>query len=134
MTVILNLEPALEQQLQKQAKQMGLAIDQFIVSTLEEKTNASSVAKALPDRETILLQKINQGFSASFWEKYHVLIKERQNETISSENLNELIKMTEEVELANVKRLENLVELAQIRQVPLVQLMVSLGIQSPGCA
>ena len=78
--------------------------------------------------EASLLQKINLGFSADWWNRYRTLISERQAETISETDLAELIKMSEALETANVTRVESLGELAQLRNCTIEQVMEALEI------
>lgn len=127
MTIQINLEPNLEKELLHQAQVKGMGIDELIITTLKGYLKSSSFY----NKESILLQKINEGFSANFWENYHQLITLRQDEKITSEDLNKLIEMTNKMEAANAERLAYLSELAQLRQVSLLQLMNDLGLKSP---
>ena len=81
-----------------------------------------------------MLKEINSGFPTEFWADYRQLIKKRKSAVIKAEELEQLIEMTDKVERKNVERLERLVALAQLRAMPLLELMQSLGIQSPGYA
>jgi hypothetical protein len=59
----------------------------------------------------------------------NTLIKKRQGYTITPEELQELIALTDEAEAFDAARLELISELAQLRQVPLDQLIQQLGLQ-----
>jgi RelB Antitoxin alpha helical domain len=78
--------------------------------------------------ETDLLQQINIGFSGQDWEKYHVLIAKRRDETLTPDEHEQLIQMSEEMEKFNVTRMQSLIQLASLRNQPLTSLMESLGI------
>ena len=129
MSLTINLAPSLEQQLREDAARRGLSIDRLISQVLEKST-----PRRLPDdlilrdREAELLQKINLGITPEEWAKFHALSQKRSSATIGQNELNELIQLTSRIETANVIRLQYLAELADLRQVPLRQLMHDLGI------
>ena len=129
MSLTINLAPSLEQQLREDAARRGLSIDRLISQVLEKST-----PRRLPDdlilrdREAELLQKINLGITPEEWAKFHALSQKRSSATIGQNELNELIQLTSRIETANVVRLQYLAELADLRQVPLRQLMHDLGI------
>lgn len=80
--------------------------------------------------EAKLLQRINLGFSADWWQKYRALIADRQAETINESDLAQLIEMSEAIELANGGRIEALGELAKLRRCEIEAVMAELGIGS----
>jgi hypothetical protein len=80
--------------------------------------------------EAKLLQRINLGFSADWWQKYRALIADRQAETINESDLAQLIEMSEAIELANVGRIEALGELAKLRGCEIETVMAEVGIGS----
>ncbi|MDQ3257719.1 MAG: hypothetical protein M3R15_28170 [Acidobacteriota bacterium] len=57
------------------------------------------------------------------------LIAKRQSYTIAEDELQELIRLTDEAERLNVERVKHLIELAQLRNVTLDELMNKLGIR-----
>lgn len=128
MTVILDLEPNLEWTLRIQAEKADIDFNQNILITLEAQSKKDKAPSVLPAQEAKLLKRINKGFNADFWNTYHDLIQKRQEESIDKLELEQLKKMTTDLELMNTKRLENLTELAQIRKVSLIELMKNLGI------
>ena len=86
----------------------------------------------LSSEETGLLRKINQGIPQALNERYQVLLEKRDAETLSQVDYEDLLVVGERIEAVGVKRIEALAKLSTIRQVPLLTLMDSLGIQSPG--
>ena len=86
-------------------------------------------APVLAERETELLEEINQGLPPATQARLNELIKKRLAETITDDELQELIRMTNEVELFDAKRLEHLIELAHLRNVPLKKLIKQLGLK-----
>ncbi|MEM9887969.1 MAG: hypothetical protein AAF849_18890 [Bacteroidota bacterium] len=128
MTVTLNIEPDLKQQMSMEARQRGIELEQYIVDSLRE------YSTMIQTTEAALLKNINEGFSDSFWRTYHRLVKKRNSSSIKNEELDLLIEMTEQIEKSNVKRLESLSELAVLRETDLLSLMSQLGIKAPSYA
>ena len=92
---------------------------------------AQRKAPRLPKQESMLLQKINLGASDVIHKRYRELQAKLHHETISADEHQELLELIDEVELADAKRLQALLELAQLRQVSLDDLMHQLGIHAP---
>lgn len=85
----------------------------------------------LPPTEAALLERINQGFPVEFWEQYRRLTQKRRAEALTPAERQSLIGLTDQIEAANVRRLEHLVELARLRGMPLPALMDQLGLSGP---
>jgi hypothetical protein len=68
------------------------------------------------------------------WRLYQQLIRKRQAENITADELAELLQMSEAIELFNAQRIQYLAELAQLRQLPLPKLMADLEIHPPDYA
>ncbi|MDQ2809419.1 MAG: hypothetical protein M3Z04_21295 [Chloroflexota bacterium] len=75
------------------------------------------------------MHRINKGFSAEFYTRLDDLIGKRQDETLSSEEHAELIRMMDQVEARDVDRVQDLIALAQIRKTTLSQLVEALGLR-----
>lgn len=88
-------------------------------------------AQGLPPTEAELLQNINLGLSEVQWQRYHTLVAKRRAETLTPQEHQELIEMSDQIERANARRIESLVELAKLRQTSLENLMRDLGITAP---
>jgi hypothetical protein len=139
MPLTIELDPKLEAVIREQAARAGLEPDTFIREALEERVRQGESPGGTPPAllspaEADLLQKINQGLPPEVWERYHQLVAERRAETLTPSEHTELIRLSDQIELANVRRLEHLVELARLRQVSLDALMDQLGIKAPGYA
>jgi len=83
---------------------------------------------SLPEPDANLLKQINRGFPESWWNHYHELIRKRQESLLSAEEHLELIRLTDQVERREAKRLQALVKLAKLRRQPLTSLMKDLGL------
>jgi hypothetical protein len=78
-------------------------------------------------KDTILLDKINKTvLDKSKRERYQSLIYKLEFEKISEIEHNELLELIEQEEKIRVKRLKYLVELSQLRNIPLLQLIKNL--------
>lgn len=111
-------------------KQLSLReLDSFIEQVLA--FQAERKAPALPVDETALLLKINNGPPAKVQQRYRKLIKLRQEERLTQDEYEELLRLTDDVEQKQVERLEALAELARLRGKSLRELMDVLGIKPP---
>ncbi len=129
MHLNIELPYDLETQLREQAQQKGKALNQYITGLIQEKMNSSRPKTSpLTVDETRLFQTINKGFSDEFWNKLHNLDKKRQQLILTESERQDLIAMTEELEMTNLERMKALIELAAIRQTDLDTLMTQLGL------
>lgn len=124
--IILNLSPDLEQKLRSEAAKAGIDPDSYAINALQERLQPSSTPKKVT--ETDLLQQINIGFSAETWTLYHTLISKRHAETLSPEEHQHLIQLSDRLEKLNAVRIQALIQLANLRNQPLSELMETLGI------
>lgn len=85
----------------------------------------------LSETESTLLQQVNLGLSQEEWGHYRELIAKRRAETLTHDEQEELIALSDRIEEANARRMESLVKLARLRETPLEVLMEQLGIKAP---
>jgi hypothetical protein len=86
--------------------------------------------QVLSQAETQLLQVINQGIPPDLRSHYQILRQKREAETLTESEYETLIQLSNQIEQIGAQRLQALADLAQLRQVSLMALMESLGIQS----
>lgn len=86
---------------------------------------------SLPQSEAELLQQINQGLPKDTQHRYEELRAKLRAETITPAEHQELLTLVDIVEQADADRLQHLIKLSQLRQVPLPDLMHQLGIHPP---
>ena len=91
-------------------------------------------APCLSKDEAALLQKINQVLPPDVQQQYDTLIEKRQEETLTSDEHQELITLNDQIEESDAERVKNLATLAQLRKVSITALMKDLGIHSPSNA
>jgi deferrochelatase/peroxidase EfeB len=125
-TINLNLPPELEHQIRTEAARQGVEPDRYILNALQERLQPR-LPTSQPT-EADLLQQINIGFSAQTWEQYYALIAKRHAETLTPEEHEQLIQMSDRLEQLNVTRIQALIQLATFRNQPLTDLMQTLGI------
>ncbi len=65
------------------------------------------------------------------WENYHALIAKRRAETLTSQEQATLIEISDQIEQANARRIQYLIELASLRGTSLETVMQELGIEAP---
>ncbi len=83
---------------------------------------------AIPFAESELLLKINQPVPADVLHRYDELIARRDARTLTPEEHQELLRLTDQVELLEAARMKHLIELATRRQVSLDEIMKQLGL------
>lgn len=86
-------------------------------------------APHLPESESELLLRINQGIAEQKQRRYRELVAKRRAETLTAEELAELQHLTDEWEQCEADRLARLAELARLRGTTLARLMSDLGIR-----
>jgi hypothetical protein len=131
MSLILDLAPELEAQLRTEAKKAGLDESQFVLNTLKEHLKLARQTAALSPTETELLQRINLGLLEVSWRRYYDLIAKHRAETLIPDEQRELIKLSDQIEEANARRIEALIRLAQLRGTNLDDLMHDLDLTPP---
>jgi hypothetical protein len=85
----------------------------------------------LSPKESELLVKISQSLPADLQRRYDELIAKRRESALSEAEYDELLRLTEQVEAFDIKRVEYLAELARSRKTTLRVLMKDLGIKAP---
>jgi hypothetical protein len=83
--------------------------------------------------ENDLLLTINQTLTFSRQNRLDQLVAKRQADTITDEELEELIELTDQAERLNADRVMALAQLAKARNQSLKQVMQTLGITTPEC-
>jgi len=136
MTLTIEINPDLEKQLRDLAAKAGLEPGDYVVNTLREWLSQAHQTQAphLAEIESELLQQINEGLPQEVWQCYNELVEKRRRETLTPDEHAALIKLSDEIEGANARRFEKLVELAELRRVSLEDLMRELGIKAPAHA
>jgi len=115
-------------------------VEQFSSTELEQfvfrvfALHVQRKAPQLPNREFELLFKVNQKIPNNIQTNYDELIAKRQTETLTTEEYQQLLQLTEQIEQFEAIRIETMAELANLRQSSLTNLMKELNIQPPSYA
>ncbi|HSH82198.1 MAG TPA: hypothetical protein VLA19_27035 [Herpetosiphonaceae bacterium] len=128
-TIPIEVQVSTEQLLQavEQLPPQELASFAAQVLALRAQREASHVSSS----ETALLLRINHVLPAGLQRRFDQLVAKRQAETITADELHELIQITDQIEQHDGERLAALDALARLRGVTLGALMDSLGLQPP---
>jgi hypothetical protein len=116
------------------------AIEQLSMPDLEQllsqvvRIQAKRKAPSLSSDETALMLKINQGLPPETQQRFDELVAKRQAETLTSNELQELIALTDRIEQSDAERIQCLAQLARLRGISLDVLMDTLKIQPPAYA
>jgi hypothetical protein len=130
MTLTLEITPDLEEALCEIAEREGVPPDRYVLNLIEQQLKKPP-PEHLSRAESLLLQGINQGLPTETWDRYHQLVAKRRAETLTPEEYEELIGLTNEVELAHARRLELVAEYARLQDVPFAEMMDRLGLTQP---
>jgi hypothetical protein len=127
--ITLQLPPELDQKLRTEAAKQGINPDRYILNALQDRLQDSlQPTSVLSKTETDLLEQINLGLSSDRWEDYHDLIAKRRAATLTETEQARLIAISDDIEQANVSRVQALIALAQLRGTDISTLMQELGI------
>lgn len=133
MTLTIELEPEIENDLRHAAADAGLSpvalAAKLLRQGLKDVSAPGAAGKHLSRVEANLLQRINSSLSQIEWQQYHALIAKRRAETLTTREQQELIALSDQIEDANVRRIEAVAELARLRQTSVRALMNELGLK-----
>ena len=76
------------------------------------------------------MEEISRGFSEAFWERFRVLVRRRQAETMAPAQQEEAIRMSDRTENRDAGRLYYSIELSERRGKSVDDLMTEMGIRS----
>jgi len=105
--------------------ELGAFVQQVIALHAQRK------APSLPKHEADLLLQINQRLPPATQQRYDILVAKRKAEILTADEYQELLRLIEQIENSDTKRVKRLVELAQLRGISLSALMKDLGIGAP---
>lgn len=110
--------------LQATAQLNSAELDKFVAEAIALRAVRQGVS--LSAKESELLLKINRGTSPKIQKRFDELITKREDVTLTAEEHEELLRLTNQIEKADAKRIKFLAELAQIRQTTLDDVVAEL--------
>ena len=104
-------------------------LDKFVSKVISLRAQRS--ASSLPRREAELLRLINRSLPAPLQQRMSELATKRDAETLTTEEQDEIKRLTLEAEAIEAERVRHLSELASLRGITLSALMEMLGLGAP---
>ncbi len=121
-TIQIDTEQLLNAALQMPQSELEQFVARLFALKARERTSV------LSERESELFLQINQGLPAPTRKRLNELIEKSQAYTISKDELQELRRLTDQIEKSDAERLKCLIELAALRNVSLDTLIQQLGL------
>lgn len=106
-------------------------LNQLVERLLVWRGQLLNAVPRLSTNESALMLKINQGFTPVLQQRYDELLEKRDARTLTPEEYQELLALTDQVEAWNVERVQALSDLARVRQVSLPEVMRQLNLANP---
>ena len=134
MSVTIELDAEIEEQLHEQAAASGTTVESFVVESVRDRLNrlrrqsSPPVGKVLSKEESRLMMEINRGLPEGTWLRQRELSPKRRDETITTDELTELRSLNDIIEADHVRRLQFVAELAKLRGTTLDALMKEMGL------
>jgi len=129
MSVSITLPNELEQFLQTHAQQVGIPMETLLTRTIIERWDAMRRAPSLPESETDLLLRLQSLFPAEQTREYRALCESSDARELSESDRERLLLLIEQRDFQNAERLQIVAKLAELRGMPLRDMMTALGIQ-----
>ncbi len=116
-------------ELLKAVQQLGPEeLDAFLEKALLLRTQQR--ADKLSAEESRLIKRINRGLPEAVCSRYGRLSQKRKKKSLSDKEQGELLKLTHELESRDADRAAALLELANLRRIPIRLLMKQMGIKA----
>ena len=128
MSVTVNLEPHVQSRVQREADMRGRPVEELIAEAVRHRF-AGDVRNYTSLSDAELISEIEEPFPQEVWDFYEALKRRRDADTISEKELLALIHLYEAIEMAHVRRLERMAELARRRCVPLKFIIAEYGVR-----
>ncbi|MGI8882738.1 MAG: hypothetical protein ACR2IA_00650 [Pyrinomonadaceae bacterium] len=124
-----HLEVTTENLLNAVAQMPDSEFDRF-VEKAKKLRQKNQPKQSVSPTEATLIHKINTLYSAEKRQRYNHLYEKFQQENITPKEYKEVLKLSDEFEMLNAKRLEYLGKLAKLRGQSLRDVMKDLGMKS----
>lgn len=105
-------------------------LEQFVSDVLRLRARRGG-APVLSEEETDLFGQINGGLPEERYARFRDFVGRRREGTLTPDEHAELLRLSDEAERLNAKRIEALARLAQLRGKSLTALMDDMGIKAP---
>ena len=129
MSVSITLPTDLEQFLQTHARRVGVPVETLLTRTIVARWDGLRRAPGLPTRESERLARLQTLFPPEQTREYRTLRDASDAGTLTESDRERFLALLEERDHRNAERLEIVAELAELRGVPLREMMATLGIK-----
>ncbi len=129
MSLTITLPNELEQFLQNHAQRVGIPVETLLARTIAERWEGVRRAPGLPNRESELRLRLQTLFPPEQTHAYRTLCDKSDAQTLTASEREQLLALLEQRDHQNAERLEIAAELAQLRDIPLREMMAQLGIR-----
>jgi hypothetical protein len=106
-----------------------IELDEFVRQVI--RLSATRRTPSLSARETELLKVIFAESSNVDFGRYHQLCNKRDAGELSAQELEELLALSDRIEVVHAERMAAIAELARLRGVGLAEMMTQLGVDLP---
>jgi hypothetical protein len=126
--------PVIQLEAQLTIEELLKAVEQLSTPDLEAFVDRVLAIQAqrhwpsLSEGETALLRSINQSLPMEIRDRYEELVRKRETMSLTAGEQEEMVRLSDQLEIDHARRMEKLLELARLRQVPVESLMQELGI------
>jgi hypothetical protein len=104
-------------------------LDRFVSDVIALKAQRN--APRLNEAESDLLQKINQGLPPDLQKRWKQLVRKRDARKLTPKEYQELLRLVDQIEELQTKRVKWMIQLAQLRKISVDELMKQIGVQTP---
>ncbi len=128
MSLTIELDDQLAQAVREIAHREGLEPRALVENAVRARVG---YVKAPGTREDELLAAIGERLAVPVWTRYRELSTKRGEETLTPQEHEELVRLSDAIEVWHARRVELVTDLARIRSEPFPKLMERLGLASP---
>jgi hypothetical protein len=129
MSLTIQLPVTTEHYLRESATREGMPLERYISQLLTATSLSKNAKKKKPLTEKELLKHIQLDVQTDDLEEYHRLRTLFKANKITEEERETLIQLNDLIEIAHAKRMGYVLQLAQLRNIPLENAMMDLGIK-----
>lgn len=129
MSLTIELPISVERALRKQAEQQGVAIENYISDLLSSIPTDNFSEQPKEPTEIQLLEKIQLNVAPQDLEEYYRLSALFKSGQITDAEHEKLLALNDLIEIAHADRIKYVIELAKLRNQPLEDVVLELGLK-----
>jgi hypothetical protein len=129
MSLTIELPISVERALRKQAEQQGVALESYISDLLSSIPTDNFTEQPKERTETQLLEKIQLNVAPQDLEEYYRLSALFKSGQITDTEHEKLLALNDLIEIAHAERIKYVIELAKLRNQPLEDVVLELGLK-----